>query len=113
MKLKDIIRNVGAEDIAGPLDIEITSITSDSRQVVPGSLFIAVKGFRAKGKRLSTYQIESITELEPTRFPEPPEPSAETDIPDEPDEPEENLKSEQQVIDEITGQTSLFRDEDF
>ena len=35
--------------------------------------FIAVKGFKAKGKRLTTYQIESITELEPTRFPEEPE----------------------------------------
>ena len=35
--------------------------------------FIAVKGFKAKGKRLTTYQIESIVELEPTRFPEEPE----------------------------------------
>ena len=90
----------GADDFRGSEEVDVEQ-------------FIAVKGFRAKGKRLSTYQIESITELEPTRFPEPPEPSAETDIPDEPDEPEENLKSEQQVIDEITGQTSLFRDEDF
>ncbi|MCR5158247.1 MAG: DNA gyrase/topoisomerase IV subunit A [Prevotella sp.] len=32
--------------------------------------FIAVKGFKAKGKRISTYEIESITELEPQRFPE-------------------------------------------
>ena len=32
--------------------------------------FIAVKGFKAKGKRISTWQIESIEELEPTRFPE-------------------------------------------
>ena len=71
--------------------------------------FIAVKGFKAKGKRLSTYQIESITELEPTRFPEEPE---ETETPDNPEE-QEDLdedagKSEQQVIDEITGQTNLF-----
>lgn len=33
--------------------------------------FIAVKSFKAKGKRISTYTIDSITELEPTRFPEP------------------------------------------
>ena len=75
--------------------------------------FIAVKGYKAKGKRLTTWQIESITELEPTRFPEPPE------SPENPDESEEeNLdpdagKSQQQVFDELTGQLSLFpNDED-
>lgn len=30
--------------------------------------FIGVKSFKAKGKRLSTYEIERINELEPTRF---------------------------------------------
>lgn len=34
--------------------------------------FIAQKSFKAKGKRLTTWKIESIEELEPTRFPEPP-----------------------------------------
>ena len=33
--------------------------------------FIAVKGFKAKGKRITTYTVETINELEPTRFPEP------------------------------------------
>ena len=47
--------------------------------------FIAVKGFKAKGKRLTTYEIESITELEPVRFPEEPE---EPEAPDNPDSPE-------------------------
>ena len=75
--------------------------------------FIAVKGFKAKGKRLSTYQIESIEELEPVRFPEKPEDS---DDPEETDDSEENLdpdegKSEQQVRDEMTGQLRLFDDE--
>lgn len=32
--------------------------------------FIGVKSFKAKGKRISTYNIEEITELEPTRFPD-------------------------------------------
>ena len=32
--------------------------------------FIAVKGFKAKGKRITTWQIESIEELEPTSWPE-------------------------------------------
>ena len=51
--------------------------------------FIAVKGFRAKGKRISTYEIESIVELEPTRFP--PEPEEEEENADAPATvPEEN-----------------------
>jgi topoisomerase-4 subunit A len=32
--------------------------------------FIAVKGFKAKGKRLSNYEIAAVTELEPLRFKE-------------------------------------------
>ena len=83
--------------------------------------FIAVKGFKAKGKRLSTYQIESIIELEPTRFPEPPEEpevTEEAETSEDPEPIEEDLspdagKSQQQVIDEITGQMNLFSDEDF
>ena len=54
--------------------------------------FIAVKGFKAKGKRLTTYQIESITELEPTRWPEEQETleePEETEAPEEPETPEE------------------------
>lgn len=75
--------------------------------------FIAVKGYKAKGKRLTTYQIASITELEPTRLPDPPK----EDEADETEE-EENLdpdagKSQQQVIDELTGQQTLFSDEDY
>ena len=75
--------------------------------------FIAVKGFKAKGKRLSTYQIESIEELEPVRFPEEPEPQ---DSPEDADDSEEDIdpdagKSEQQVRDELTGQLRLFDDE--
>ena len=76
--------------------------------------FIAVKGYKAKGKRLTTYELESIVELEPTRFPEPPAEPAEAET----EEEEENLdpdagKSEEQVRDEITGQLNLFDDEDF
>ena len=76
--------------------------------------FIAVKGYKAKGKRLTTYALESIEELEPTRFPEP---TAETTDADNETE-EENLdpdagKSEQQIRDELTGQLNLFDNEDF
>ena len=75
--------------------------------------FIAVKGYKAKGKRLTTYQLNSIVELEPLRFPTT---SAEPTEPVE--EEEENLdpdagKSQQQVMDELTGQQTLFSDEDY
>lgn len=33
--------------------------------------FIGTKSFKAKGKRITTYRLERITELEPLRFPEP------------------------------------------
>ena len=72
--------------------------------------FISVKGFKAKGKRLSTYQIESIEELEPVRFPEEPD---NPDNPEDSDDSEDDIdpdagKSEQQVRDELTGQLRLL-----
>ncbi len=75
--------------------------------------FIAVKGYKAKGKRLTTYALESLEELEPTRIPE----TLEDSETSEAQEPEEDLdpdagKSEQQVRDELTGQLRLFDDEE-
>ncbi|MCH5222611.1 MAG: DNA gyrase/topoisomerase IV subunit A [Muribaculaceae bacterium] len=53
--------------------------------------FIAVKGFKAKGKRISTFNIAEIKELEPLRFPEPePVEIASIEMPD--DEEEETSK---------------------
>lgn len=80
--------------------------------------FVAVKGFKARGKRISTWTVERIDMLEPVT---PPEPEDE-EIVEEPEdaatgiEPE-NLdpdagKSQQQVIDEITGQLSLFNEDE-
>ena len=79
--------------------------------VIDVESFITVKGFKAKGKRLSTYQIDTIEELEPLRYPE--EPKNEAESLDSEEGNEENLdpdkdKSEQEVIDEITGQLNLF-----
>ena len=76
--------------------------------------FIAVKGYKAKGKRLTTYALESIEELEPTRFPEPSAETADTDTePEEEDLDPDAGKSEQQIRDELTGQLNLFDNEDF
>ena len=79
--------------------------------VVEADEFIAVKGFKAKGKRLTTYTLDTVNELEPTRSPEPgtlPAPEAD----DEGEEPE-NLdpdkdKSPGDILDELTGQMKLF-----
>ena len=83
--------------------------------------FVGVKGFKAKGKRITTCNVDHIDELEPTRFPEeheetPKNPSTDDDN-DDSDGETENLdpdagKSQQQVIDEITGQLELFPDDD-
>ncbi len=86
----------GADAARAPMDIDVDS-------------FIAVKGFKAKGKRIATWQVDKVEELEPLRQPDP-EPE---DNNPEDNGPEENLdpdagKSQQQVIDEITGQLNLF-----
>ena len=90
----------GHDSVREPMEIEVEE-------------FIAVKGFKAKGKRLTTWQVDTIEEIEPLRKPEP---EPENDGADEVEE--ENLdpdagKSEQEVIDEITGQLRLFDDDDF
>ena len=83
--------------------------------------FIAVKGYKAKGKRLTTYALESIEELEPQLDPRNSSPTSPTSDPSPSAESAEELedldpdagKSEQQVRDELTGQLNLFDNEDF
>ena len=79
--------------------------------------FVAVKGFKAKGKRLTTWTVDTIEQLEPLKRAGDDADDGETDDEERPDATEnENLdpdagKSQQQVIDEITGQLNLFGDE--
>ena len=77
--------------------------------VVEADEFIAVKGFKAKGKRLTTYTIETINELEPTRQPEPSQETEEQETDEEPEilDPDHG-KSEGDILDELTGQMKLF-----
>ena len=89
----------GADDFRGAEEI-------DAEQ------FIAVKGYKAKGKRLTTYTLESVVELEPTRFPEEPEEAEAPEIQEDEDLDPDAGKSEQQVRDELTGQLRLFDDEE-
>ena len=85
----------GADHFREPLEI-------DAEQ------FITVKSAKARGKRISTWEVDRIEELEPTRFPqekvEEETPEIEEVITEDPDEG----KSDQDIRDELTGQLSLF-----
>src|SRR5258706_6254295 len=47
MRLREVLRDVPVR--SGDGDAEITSVTADSRLVVPGALFVAVPGFKTDG----------------------------------------------------------------
>lgn len=69
--------------------------------------FIGIKSYKAKGKRITTFTVENINELEPIRFPEEDEPSEEENeepIVEDPD----HGKSDSDILDELTGQMKLF-----
>ena len=75
--------------------------------------FIAVKSFRAKGKRLTTYNVESITEIEPVQVEGPEiDPDSDEDLSGAALTGEtgdiDDGKSEDEVRDEITGQQRIF-----
>ena len=75
--------------------------------------FIAVKSFRAKGKRITNFTIGSITELEPLAIDDFEELGEVTDpdISDDSNEAERDPdegKSEDEVRDELTGQQRIF-----
>ena len=75
--------------------------------------FIGVKSSKARGKRLTTFTIESITEIDPR-------PVDDDEIPDDTDQPQEIIvedaiedntshqTSDEEVRDEINGQTRIF-----
>ena len=80
--------------------------------------FIAVKGVRAKGKRISTATVTEVRELEPLRRPEDEEGDDEPDDEDAPDGEEttdvdDRAEEEAQVIEEVTRQQRLaFKDDE-
>jgi UDP-N-acetylmuramoyl-L-alanyl-D-glutamate--2,6-diaminopimelate ligase len=49
MKLKELLKDVGASDVSGPTDVEIAQIAYDSRKVKSGALFVCIAGLRADG----------------------------------------------------------------
>ena len=95
----------GEDDFRDPLEIDADE-------------FIGIKSYRAKGKRISNYEVKTVEELEPLRFPEIDEEEEvlgskkieisaedeETDI----DIDEDEGKSQDDIRDEINGQMKLF-----
>ena len=89
------VRFGGADSFREPLEIEAEE-------------FVGVKGFKARGKRVSNYLVAEVEELEPTRFP-----TQEREVPlDEPTDDEASIdevpQSQSDILDEITGQMKLF-----
>ena len=89
--------------------VEVTFGGSDAFRgtlVIDAAEFIAVKSYKAKGKRVSNFEIESIVEIEPREIaPEETEEPVEDADGEEEGEPE---RSDDEVRDEINGQQRIF-----
>ena len=66
--------------------------------------FVGVKGVKARGRRVTTFNVASVSELEPLRVPEP---LPETDVPDD-NQTEESAHNEDNTENSDDGQLSLF-----
>ena len=85
----------GGDHFREPMEIEVDA-------------FIGVKSYKAKGKRIANYEVKTVEELEPLRFPEPePEPQEAMKVEIE-DENGDTPVSDADLRDEITGQMKLF-----
>ena len=82
----------GADSFREPMEVDVEQ-------------FIAVKGFKAKGKRLTTFSVDKIEELEPTRFPD----AASADAEDDPDA-DDDVSTDASTEEEGTPKLSLFED---
>ncbi len=84
--------------------------------VVDAEEFIGVKSYKAKGKRLTTFEVETINELEPVRFNTPPgsenngEENGETDndIAETSESIENNEEDESEIVENKTNDESGF-----
>lgn len=84
----------GNDSFRDPLEIDVDE-------------FIAVKGYKAKGKRISNFEVQTVEELEPVKFPEEPKEDQSTKVEIEEDNGDEGI-SDSDLRDEITGQMKLF-----
>ena len=79
--------------------------------IVDADEFIGTKSFKAKGKRLSTYAVGQIEEIEPREVPEEEEAVPAADL-EAASASGSDLINQNDVRDELTGQTRLFVDEE-
>lgn len=59
MKLRDLIQRLHRPLVDGDLDTEVVSVTSDSRSVEGGSLFVAIRGGSVDGRRFIGPAVEA------------------------------------------------------
>ncbi len=90
--------------------------------IIDAEEFIAVKGFKAKGKRITNWEVDTVTEIEPREAPEPDEsteiaeiepdagPSDDSAHADGTDSDDTRDMSQTEVLDRLTGQRRLFED---
>ena len=69
--------------------------------------FIGIKSYKAKGKRISNFEIKNVIELEPLRFPEE-EPKEEIEDKQDQNNDSDDSISNDDLLDELTGQMTLF-----
>lgn len=95
------------EVVFGGEDAEKEPLIIEAEEFVP-----VLKSFKSKGRRLSTLNVKTVNELEPTRLPAPVElpqvQVVEDDEVKDDDEPSSPGQSNSDIIDEITGQMKLF-----
>ncbi len=93
----------GTDSFRAPIDMEAEE-------------FVGVKSFKARGKRVTTFAVERVEELDPTRQPESDADAstpadAEEPAPGDADEGQSDTdqeESQQDVLDEMTGQLHMF-----
>ena len=98
-----LFRSGGEDEFRDPIELDADE-------------FIGIKSYRAKGKRISNYEVATVEELEPLRFPEVKEEevlgSKKIEINEDDDDSDSDIdeeqKSQDDIRDEITGQMKLF-----
>ena len=59
MKLSELTSRLRKPLVVGSLDVDVSSVTSDSRQVDDGSIFVAVRGTQVDGRRFIGSAVEA------------------------------------------------------
>ena len=58
MQLGELVKRLSKPLVSGALDVDVTSVTSDSRMVEPGSVFVAIRGSKVDGRAYIASAVE-------------------------------------------------------